>query len=141
MHELLTRNIFRTTVLQRNGGVCCVPECDLVAVDAHHILNRNLFVDVDEFGGYFYDNGAQLCSQHHYDAEVTRISVEELRSFCKITVPVLPHHFKAEEQYDCWGNLLQDNGYRVAGELFTNDGCQKALKNGGVLWKVLPYSY
>jgi hypothetical protein len=137
--KLLSRDEFREQVLRRNGGACCVPSCSENAVDAHHILNRNLFTEPDEFGGYFVGNGAQLCSAHHYQAELTLISVEELRGFCSIDVPVIPSVLDAAISYDCWGNIVLPDGYRTPGLLFHNEGCQKALKKANLLWKVLQY--
>jgi hypothetical protein len=141
MHKLLSRDKFRESTLSRDGGNCCVPSCGLKAVDAHHILNRNLFKEDNETGGYFYENGAQLCSDHHYDAELTRISVEELREYCNIDDPAIPAHLDKNASYDCWGNENLPDGYRLMGELFTNEGCQKALKAAGVLWKLIPEKF
>lgn len=139
MPTLLTRDQFREQTLARHGGRCCIPECSTLATDAHHILNRNLFHAATERGGYFLDNGANLCGPHHLDAERTLISVEDLRTFCEITDPVLPEHLADDTAYDTWGNPVLDDGARLAGELFSNDGCQAALSAGGVLWKVSPY--
>jgi hypothetical protein len=141
MNILLTRDQFREQTLARKAGYCCVPDCKRKAVDAHHILNRNLFSDDDEFGGYFVNNGAQLCSAHHYDAELTRITVEDLRKYCEIITPAIPHHLSTTVSYDCWGNENVDNGYRVMGEMFNDEGCQKALKAAGVLWKIIPEKF
>ncbi len=100
--KLLTRTQFREGTLSRNGGLCAVPECKLAAVDAHHILNRRLF-GADEEGGYYLSNGAQLCSAHHYKAEATALTVEELRDYCAIAESMLPESFSSELTYDCWG--------------------------------------
>lgn len=137
--KLLSRDEFREQVLHRNGGICCVPSCSEDAVDAHHILNRNLFTEPIEFGGYFLENGAQLCGAHHYKAELTLISVEELRDFCSITVAVIPSQLDSNISYDCWGNSILPDGYRTPGPLFQDEGCQKALKKANLLWKVLQY--
>jgi len=134
--KLLTRDAFREQTLARDSGNCCVPGCNEVAVDAHHILNRNLFTEQYEFGGYFVENGAQLCSNHHYDAELTRISVADLRVWCHITEPAIPSTLEAQKEYDCWGNELIAQGMRLPGSLFTNEGCQKALKTANLLWTV-----
>ena len=137
--KLLSRDVFRSLTLAQASGFCCVPDCTLTAVDAHHILNRNLFTEPDEFGGYFLENGAQLCSKHHYDAELTRISVEELRLWCGVTEPAIPVSMDATLNYDCWGNEIIENGFRKAGSLFNDSGCQKALKTAGILWKFSTY--
>lgn len=135
MEILLSRDLFRERVLSRNKGFCCVPNCSQAAVDAHHILNRNLFTEETEYGGYFLSNGAQLCNDHHYKAELTIITVEELREYCQIEFPAIPKKLDPELSYDCWGNIILKNGFRKPGLLFNNEGCQKALKTSGLLWK------
>lgn len=127
--RLLTRDAFRETVLARLGGRCCVPGCVAEAVDAHHILNRNLFKAAHEFGGYFVENGAGLCEKDHLAAEQTVISVEDLRAWCQIAEPVLPEHLSDDTGYDTWGNPVMPDGTRLPGELFYTDGCQKALRS------------
>lgn len=135
MDKLLTRDEFRNQTLMRNNGVCVVPDCTQKAVDAHHILNRNLFVDLDEFGGYFYNNGAGLCSPHHLEAELTTISAKDLYAYCAIDTPRIPNHFTREKEYDTWGNIVNNAYQRTPGELFEDEGCQKALTKGRVLWQ------
>lgn len=129
--RLLSRTEFREQVLARLGGRCCAPhdpeEGRVEAVDAHHILNRNLFRAPHEFGGYFLDNGAPICANHHLAAERTLISVEALRDWCGITTPVLPEHLATDTGYDTWGNPILADGTRLPGELFYTEACQKAL--------------
>lgn len=139
MSALLTRDSFREQTLARHHGNCCVPACTRPAVDAHHILNRNLFHAVHERGGYFVDNGANLCAQHHLDAEQTLITVTDLRTYCGVTTPVLPEHLSDDTEYDTWGNPVLNVNTRLAGELFHTEGCQAALSAGGVLWQVSQY--
>lgn len=131
--KLLTRNVFRETVLARDNHKCCVPDCNSVAVDAHHIFNRNLFVELTEQGGYFYDNGAQLCSEHHYQAEATVITVEQLQEWCNVQ-KCFPSTLDSLKQYDCWGNEIVENGFRKQGLLFNNEGFQKLAKRHNILW-------
>lgn len=134
MATLLTRDNFRKLVLERNNGICVIPECLKAAVDAHHILNRNLFHDEDEFGGYFYENGSGLCSIHHLDAEYTLISTSDLYAYCGIQSPRIPNHFDPKLEYDTWGNEITGLYSRARGEMFKDEGCQKALSKAGVLW-------
>lgn len=134
--KLLTRDEFRTQVLTRNNGFCCVPACLEKAVDAHHIFNRNLFTETDEVGGYFLNNGAQLCSDHHYAAELTKITVQELWDWCNVK-PCYPEQFNPNFQYDCWGNRVLDDGYREPGPLFNDEGFQKILVKAGIRWLFL----
>ena len=134
MSKILTRDTFRRLILTRNNGNCVVPECALPAVDAHHILNRRLFKQPEEFGGYFVENGAGLCSHHHMAAEFTIISTRDLYLFCGINEPCIPAHLSKENEYDTWGNVVVNEYSRVKGELFDDEGCQKALRAGSVLW-------
>lgn len=133
--KLLTREQFRTQTLQRFNGVCVVPTCSHQAVDAHHILNRNLFLSPDQEGGYYLENGAGLCASHHLDAERTLISTTDLYTWCEIDNPALPAEFSSAEEYDTWGNLVLSDGNRVRGLLFEDSGCQKSLRAAGMLWK------
>lgn len=132
--KLLSRDQFRELTLLRFNGSCCVPQCTEKAVDAHHILNRNLFTD-DQSGGYFLENGAGLCSAHHYQAELTLLTVKELRNWCGVLLPAIPFSMDPEVNYDCWGNQIVDAYTRLPGILFKDEGCQKALKKAGVLWQ------
>ena len=135
MIRLLSRDQFRTQTLERHQGVCVVPDCNLPNVDAHHILNRNLFLAVEELGGYFLENGAGLCSQHHLAAEYTLISTKDLYLWCGIIEPAIPTHLNPEFEYDTWGNRVINEYSREAGELFHDEGCQKALKTAHLLWQ------
>jgi hypothetical protein len=133
MPSLLSRTGFRNLTLARNNEQCVIPACLLKAVDAHHILNRNLFVEEDEFGGYFIENGAGLCSSHHLDAEQTLISTTDLYDLCKVE-RILPHQLEKDYEYDTWGNIVISSHERIPGIMFDDEGCQKALKAAGVLW-------
>lgn len=94
---LLSREEFKERVFARDKHCCVV--CSAPAVDAHHILDRKLFED----GGYYLDNGASLCEVHHMDAEVSRITVEYLRSVCGITTAVLALGMSDKLVYNKWG--------------------------------------
>jgi len=137
MSKLLTRPQYSELVLARAGGVCCVPGCGERAVDAHHILNRNLFTLPEEFGGYFYENGAQLCSDHHYQAELTKLTTEELWSWCEVT-PLYPIGWDNEKSYDTWGNEVVSEWERRPGPLFNDGGFQKVLKLAQIGWQFPP---
>jgi hypothetical protein len=76
--KLLLRDEFREGVFLRDNKTCVI--CHSTASDAHHILERRLFSD----GGYYLNNGASLCSSCHLKAEMTKISVEDIRAACKI---------------------------------------------------------
>lgn len=122
--RLLTRQQFNDEVFSRDGHKCVV--CGAMAVDAHHLMERRLWPD----GGYYLDNGVSLCSEHHLDAETTKISPQELRDLAGIQTVVLPPDL-TEGKYDKWGNEYLPNGLRTRGPLFAQENVQKVLKMGG----------
>lgn len=125
--NLLSRDEFREAVFARDRRRCVV--CGQAAQDAHHIVERRLWPD----GGYYIENGASLCGQHHIEAEETRLSCDDLRAAAGITTIALPPHFDREERYDKWGNVFLTSGMRVRGELFYDVSVQRILKQGGLL--------
>lgn len=127
MNKLLTRDEFREGVFKRDNHQCVI--CKEPAKDAHHIMERRLFHD----GGYYLDNGASLCHAHHLQAEMTLISTNELREAIGIQKVILPEHLYDDQEYDKWGNILQQNGTRLKGELFFDESVQKILEQGNVL--------
>lgn len=126
-HILLTRDAFREGTFKRDNHKCVF--CDNEAQDAHHILERRLWSD----GGYYLDNGASVCAEHHIKCETTEISVEDVRLACGITKPIIPPHLYDDQVYDKWGNPVMPNGTRLHGELFFDASVQKILAQGGVL--------
>lgn len=135
---LLTRDAFREGTLARDGQRCVF--CKRTAAEtpqgeiyAHHILERRLFADPSEKGGYFLANGASVCDDHHLECERTTLSVEDVRAACGITKPVLPSHLYEDHVYDKWGNIVLPDGRRLKGELFNDESVQKILGQGGVL--------
>jgi hypothetical protein len=123
--KLLTRDDFREGVFKRDKYKCVF--CDQPAQDAHHILERRLWTN----GGYFLDNGASVCGEHHIKCETTEISVEDVRLACGITQAVIPEHLYDDQVYDKWGNPVMPNGTRLQGELFFDESVQKILGQGG----------
>jgi len=124
---LLTRDSFRNSVLKRDNYLCVI--CNNPAQDAHHIMERRLFLD----GGYYINNGASVCGNCHLKCEQTLISVEQVREAAKITKKILPLHLYDDEIYDKWGNIILSNGLRIRGELFEDESVQKILKEGDIL--------
>lgn len=131
--KLLSRDEFREGVFNRDGHKCIM--CDKKAQDAHHILERRLFVDE----GYYLDNGASLCGEHHLQAEMTTLSAQEIRDKIGIKTIVLPEHLYRDNEYDKWGNIILPNGKRLKGELFHDESVQKILKAGNVLDDFISY--
>jgi hypothetical protein len=126
---LLTRDAFRTAVFERDQYRCVL--CEKPAADAHHILDRRLWPDE----GYYLENGASVCPEHHILCEQTVVSCEELRERCGITHAILPPHLydDGDSHYDKWGNPILSNGMRMRGELFFDESVQKVLVEGRVL--------
>jgi hypothetical protein len=120
---LLTRDQFREEVFARDKQTCV--HCSEPGVDAHHILERRLFPD----GGYYLENGVCLCATCHLEAEATSLSCEILRIDAGITRVILPLHVEVEGVYDKWLNPVLPNGQRFRGELFDEEGVQRALRN------------
>ena len=126
-----TRDTFRTVVLNRHDGLCCVPECDQPAVDAHHIIERRLWTLPHEQGGYFPDNGAAVCEPHHYQAEQTIVTADQLREWSNITDALIPSHWYTdqEQSYTKWGDPILADGTRLPGPLFHDPSVQKVLRS------------
>jgi hypothetical protein len=119
--KLLTRDQFRESVFVRDGGRCLV--CEKAAVDAHHIIDRKLWPD----GGYYLENGASVCEEHHLAAEATTLSCEKLRELAKISRFPLPEHLYPDQPYDKWGNPILPSGMRLKGELFDNPSVRMVM--------------
>jgi hypothetical protein len=125
--KLLSRDEFREGVFARDKHKCVI--CGNPAQDAHHILERRLWPD----GGYYLENGASLCGEHHIKAEETTLSCEEIREACGIDRVILPEHLYDDQTYDKWGNPVLPNGTRLKGDLYYDESVQKILDQGGVL--------
>ena len=134
MRGLMTRDQFREAVFARDGHLCVV--CQAEAQDAHHVMERRLFDD----SGYYLDNGASLCGDHHIEAEQTTLSCEKIRELAGIQKIVLPEHLYADQKYDKWANPILPNGLRTVGELMQDESVVKILTQGGVMgqftWRV-----
>lgn len=128
-NRLLGRAEFKEAVFAASNGKCVL--CQKPAVDAHHIMDRKLFDD----GGYRLNNGAGVCNDCHFDCETTRIDVETVIAARGLSRPLLPAGFNPGLRYDKWGNQILENGTRLPGSLFDDDGCRRALLRGNVLHK------
>lgn len=127
MYQFTTRDKFREICLNRDKNKCVF--CDTTEnLSVHHILERRLFTEPNEMGGYHPFNGATVCEYHHIECEATNISVEEVREACGITKKVIPSHLYDDHIYDKWGNIILANGQRMIGELFFDESVQKILK-------------
>jgi hypothetical protein len=118
----LMRHQFRAAVFGRDGHRCVV--CGATeGLDAHHIVERRLWPD----GGYYIDNGATVCGEHHMEAEATTLSCDRIRQLCRITTVLLPPHMHPDEPVDKWGNPILPNGTRLRGELFDEPSVQRVM--------------
>ncbi len=132
--KLLTRDGFREGVFKRDNYKCVfcgktaeqTPEGKL---DAHHIIERRLWPD----GGYYLENGATVCEEHHMLCETTEYSVEQVREAAGIAKIHVPDQFYPEQPITKWGDYLLEDGRRTRGELFYDESVQKVLGKGGVL--------
>jgi len=136
--RLLTRDEFREGVFARDNYKCVfckrtAAETPEKKLDAHHILERRLWPD----GGYYLENGATVCEDHHLKCEQTVISVEQVREAAGITKKVVPPHFYPDHRYDKWGNPVLEDGRHGIGELFYDESVQKVLAD--VLHLFTPY--
>ena len=113
--KLLTRDEFRETVLLRDKNKCVLCPNDAVAV--HHIIERKLFCN----GGYFVDNGAALCEDCHWKAEMSLISCGEIRCRAGIFNLILPEGFDHGLCFDKWGNEFVDDKTRRGGPLYPQE--------------------
>lgn len=131
----MTKDEFRKAVFERDGNRCVM--CGEVGQDAHHILERRLWED----GGYYVDNGATLCEQHHIEAEQTKLSPEVIREAAGIIKRVLPEHLYRDYRYDKWGNIVLPlpSKARMKGELFHDPFVQKILASANALDKFTKY--
>lgn len=131
MNLLLTRDQFRTSVLERDRSNCVV--CGQAGQDAHHVVERRLWSD----GGYYLNNGATVCGECHLKAEQTVISCEDLWTAigCKRFTP--PDWYD-DCRYDKWGNIVLANGSRLKGPLFNDESVQKILPTA-IKQLFLPY--
>lgn len=132
---LLTRTQFREAVFVRDNHRCVICGKGLHSghlIDAHHIIERRLWAD----GGYYVENGATLCDDIdlygkpngcHAAAEITTLSVEDIRIAAKIEKIILPEDMYADHVYDKWGNVVLANGKRTKGPLFNDESVQKIL--------------
>lgn len=134
--KLLSRDAFREGVFARDGHKCIfcgkraedTPEGKL---DAHHIIERRLWTN----GGYYIENGATVCEEHHLQCETTQLSVEQVREAAGITKILVPDQFYPEQPITKWGDYILEDGRRTRGELFYDESVQRVL---GMSGKVLP---
>lgn len=132
----LSRDRIREEVFARDNHRCVF--CGAPAEDAHHLLERRLWEEDEDFG-YLLDNLISVCEHCHILCERTIISVEEGRTAAAIANVRVPRHLYADQPYDKWGNPILESGSRIMGELFSDESVQRALKAGNRLDRFVPY--
>lgn len=125
---LLSRDYFKTACFERDNYTCIF--CNKASIDAHHIIERKLFED----GGYYLNNAASVCEEHHIECEKTLITVEDVYMAANITDPKRPDYFERGLVYDKWGNIIVSDVKRIPGLLFEDTAVQKIFKNLGTIW-------
>ena len=98
---LLSRSKFREAVFERDDSKCVV--CGGDAVDGHHIIERRLWDDE----GYYLDNGASLCREHHLLAETNHICPDVVRMYADIKQKIYPKSFDPNLDFDKWGEVIK----------------------------------
>lgn len=140
--KLLSRDEFRKNVLNRDNNKCVIcgnKANNNIKLDAHHILERRLWTESHQLGGYFLNNGVTLCDHNnkdyscHIKASMTLISPDECRKAAGIQKTILPDHLYEDQIYTVWGDPILPNGRRLKGELFWDDGVQKMLQLSGII--------
>jgi len=139
MYKLLTRDCFREEVFKRDNYTCVVCKAKGVKLDAHHIIERREFKAPHEFGGYYIQNGASLCSDCHLKAEMTVISCQLLYSLIEVDKPIYPEHLYQDHVYTKWADVILEDGRRTPGPYFYDESVQKILKAGKVLDQYVHY--
>ena len=132
MDALLSREQFRERVFARDGGRCVF--CGEPAVDAHHLLERKLFTEPDQAGGYFIDNGVSVCERHHLECEATTLSPAQGREAAHIERVVVPYMLADEPDpasLTKWGDSVDADGSRHPGPLFFEPEVQATLRRSG----------
>ncbi len=100
--KLYSRDEFRRLVFERSRGICSIPWCKKEGVDAHHIIERRLWDDE----GYYLENGACLCEEHHRLAERNIIIPTYLRMWNNIIEVALPSKLNPDKDWNKWGQAL-----------------------------------
>jgi len=101
------RDRFRKAVYRRDDSKCVVPWCNEDAVDAHHIIERALWTEDNEKGGYLIENGASVCEAHHRACEADWIPPQALRIWAGISDIRIPAQFDADITYTKWGKPVK----------------------------------
>ena len=104
---MMNRENFRNSVYKRDNYTCVVPNCGQQAIDAHHLIERALWSDESEFGGYLPDNGVSVCEKHHKHAEKNFFPPQALRFWAGIENRILPKGFDPNNWYTKWGDELK----------------------------------
>jgi len=99
--SLLSRSEFTRQVFERDDHECVI--CGAPAKDAHHIIDRSLWLDDFEKYGHFRDNGVSVCAAHHLLAERNLIPPQAFRRLLDLPT-IRPTAFRHDCDYSKWGH-------------------------------------
>jgi len=94
-------------VFKRDKEKCVVPYCKCKPDDAHHLIERKLWDENTENGGYILENLVSVCERHHKLCENNTILPRTLRAYAGINEVLLPKSFDKTKEYDKWGRVLE----------------------------------
>ena len=100
------RDEIRETVFKRDNNKCVCPYCQSKPDDAHHLIERKLWDEHRENGGYLMNNLVSVCEGHHKLCENNTIFPQTLREWAGIWDVILPSSFDNSKEYDKWGKEL-----------------------------------
>jgi len=100
------REYFRNAVFRRDNYKCVVPSCQKEAKDAHHLLERKLWINKEQKEGYLIDNGVSVCEEHHKLAERNVICPQVFRMWLNLPT-VLPIQLNGNKDYNKWGEEMK----------------------------------
>jgi hypothetical protein len=77
------------------------------AIDLLLMLIIFLWIFTTEFGGYFMNNGASLCEEHHISAEKNLFPPQYLWKLLNVSKPIRPKSFMDNVDYNKWGEAFK----------------------------------
>lgn len=102
-----SRDEFRLGTFRRDNNTCVVPGCGKPAIDAHHIMERALWLADDLFPeGYHPHNGASVCELHHRACEANAIPPAALRRWLNVPT-ILPQQLDPNKIWNKWGEEIK----------------------------------
>jgi hypothetical protein len=97
---LLTREEFEKRVFERDRDRCVI--CGAPAWNAHHLIERKLWTEPDQLGGYLMENGVSVCAAHHEEAERNLIPPQVFRKILGLPT-MIPASLHPKYDHSKWG--------------------------------------